>query len=167
LDTDRHLPNNNASPFFNGNTIDQHCFEETFSWGVPGLDLKLLLGINPSSGIIIGPTDPWFTFELHTLSRLSTDCVRRFNLSPALRWMAWMPDHPNNVYEWLPSWEAEKKKYKPLSSTQGLNKVPEKNIPDWVHTLLPAIKKQHRIIMNSMFSDDENKSTWIRLTCKN
>lgn len=118
---------------------------EIFSVGVSGLDVSLLSWIN-DEGIVFAPTDPWFFFSPPFLPTLSTEWVRRYNLSTKKRrWLYWLPfDAPFNTFEWYPRWNAEQKRYQPLISGQGPVKLPTRSCPPWFFEARKAFSDYYR-----------------------
>ncbi|HEY6435529.1 MAG TPA: hypothetical protein VIY47_02990, partial [Ignavibacteriaceae bacterium] len=121
--------------------ISDSAHLETFTWGIPGLELVLLLYIHPTDGVILSPTDRWYTFSPHGLPKLATDIVRRYNLTgDTVKWMFWMPDTPDSLYEWRPEWDMHTKKYKPLSKIRCPQRMAPHRTPGWTQNIVEMFR---------------------------
>ncbi len=109
---------------------------DDYSFGISGLDARVLSRVIPGKGVMLAPTDPYFIFSPICLPGLSTRWVREYNLIPSeLHWYYWLPyDPPYDVFEWFPKWDVTVKRYRPLSVAGYPVKLPARSIPDWVQT---------------------------------
>jgi hypothetical protein len=107
---------------------------DTYSFGLPGLDTRILSMVYFEQGVVMAPTDPWFFFSPMVLPGISTEWVRQYNLVPSkMRWFYWLAyDKPYDFFEWFPKWDPLSKRYYPLSASGYPVRIPSRNYPAWV-----------------------------------